>query len=70
MLGARLASGMELGRSLAVLTFAGTILVVLMVGLDVPGRLNRLTDPEGERDHPAPSGQAGAPVGPSRKAPH
>ncbi|AJE80798.1 hypothetical protein SLNWT_0422 [Streptomyces albus] len=41
-----------------------------MVGLDAPVRLDRPTDPEGERDHPAPSGQAGAPAGPPRKAPH
>ncbi|MEV8565392.1 sialate:H+ symport family MFS transporter [Streptomyces sp. NPDC051322] len=51
VLGAHLASGMPLGRALAVLTFAGTILVVLLVGFDVPARLNRLTDPDGIRDH-------------------
>ncbi|NLU68951.1 MFS transporter [Streptomyces sp. HNM0574] len=51
VLGAHLASGMELGRSLAVLTFAGTLIVVLLVGLDVPHRLGRLTDPSGPADH-------------------
>lgn len=51
VLGAHLASGMPLGRALAVLTFAGTVLVVLLVGFDVPARLNRLTDPDGIHDH-------------------
>ncbi|MGW8378150.1 sialate:H+ symport family MFS transporter [Streptomyces sp. ODS28] len=51
VLGAHLASGMPLGRALAVLTFAGTILVVALVGLDVPARLNRLTDPGATHDH-------------------
>ncbi|MFD0293322.1 sialate:H+ symport family MFS transporter [Streptomyces sp. NPDC127118] len=51
VLGAHLASGMDLGQALAVLTFAGTVIVVLLVGLDVPARLNRLTDPDAERDH-------------------
>ncbi|MEK0097804.1 sialate:H+ symport family MFS transporter [Streptomyces sp. A475] len=51
VLGAHLAAGMDLGRSLAVLTFAGTVIVVLLVGFDVPGRLNRLTDPDGTVDH-------------------
>ncbi|MEU1346417.1 sialate:H+ symport family MFS transporter [Streptomyces sp. NPDC005786] len=51
VLGAHLASGMDLGRALAVLTFAGTVIVVLLVGFDVPARLNRLTDPDAERDH-------------------
>jgi SHS family sialic acid transporter-like MFS transporter len=51
VLGAHLAAGMDLGRALAVLTFAGTVIVVLLVGFDVPGRLNRLTDPDGSVDH-------------------
>lgn len=51
VLGAHLASGMDLGQALAVLTFAGTVIVVLLVGFDVPARLNRLTDPDGVRDH-------------------
>ncbi|MER5369263.1 sialate:H+ symport family MFS transporter [Streptomyces sp. NPDC002722] len=51
VLGAHLASGMDLGQALAVLTFAGTVIVVLLVGFDVPARLNRLTDPDAERDH-------------------
>ncbi|MFD7970153.1 sialate:H+ symport family MFS transporter [Streptomyces clavifer] len=60
VLGAHLASGMDLGQALAVLTFAGTVIVVLLIGFDVPARLNRLTDPDGPRDHlaapaPAPS---------------
>ena len=51
VLGAHLASGMDLGQALAVLTFAGTVIVVLLVGFDVPARLNRLTDPDAEQDH-------------------
>ncbi|MCX4392877.1 sialate:H+ symport family MFS transporter [Streptomyces sp. NBC_01767] len=51
VLGAHLASGTDLGQALAVLTFAGTVIVVLLVGFDVPARLNRLTDPDAERDH-------------------
>ncbi|WNI28429.1 sialate:H+ symport family MFS transporter [Streptomyces sp. ITFR-6] len=54
VLGAHLASGMDLGQALAVLTFAGTVIVVLLVGLDVPARLNRLTDPDSAPDHLAP----------------
>ncbi|HBF82339.1 MAG TPA: MFS transporter, partial [Streptomyces sp.] len=51
VLGAHLASGMDLGRALAVLTFAGTVIVVALVGFDVPARLNRLVDPEAVADH-------------------
>lgn len=51
VLGAHLASGMDLGQALAVLTFAGTVIVVLLVGFDVPARLNRLTDPDSAPDH-------------------
>ncbi|MFB8026229.1 sialate:H+ symport family MFS transporter [Streptomyces sp. NPDC056465] len=51
VLGAHLASGMDLGQALAVLTFAGTVIVVLLVGFDVPARLNRLTDPDARPDH-------------------
>lgn len=63
VLGAHLASGMDLGRALAVLTFAGTVIVVLLVGLDVPGRLNRLVDPDAVPDHlaaPAPNREPAA----------
>lgn len=62
VLGANLASGMDLGRALAVLTFAGTVIVVLLVGFDVPSRLNRLTDPDAQGDHlaaPAPAVEPG-----------
>ncbi|MEV0787286.1 sialate:H+ symport family MFS transporter [Streptomyces sp. NPDC050423] len=58
VLGARLASGMDLGQALAVLTFAGTVIVVVLVGLDVPARLNRLTDPDSTPDHLAPAAAA------------
>lgn len=61
VLGAHLASGMDLGQALAVLTFAGTVIVVLLVGFDVPSRLNRLTDPDARADHLAAPSPAGAP---------
>ncbi|MFJ9408373.1 sialate:H+ symport family MFS transporter [Streptomyces sp. NPDC101393] len=51
VLGAQLAEGKSLGGALATLTFAGTVLVVLLVGLDVPGRLNRLMNPHSPHDH-------------------
>ncbi|MFK0117562.1 sialate:H+ symport family MFS transporter [Streptomyces sp. NPDC090994] len=51
VLGARLASGMPLGQALAVLTFGLTLVVILLIGFDVPGRLNRLIDPEAVPDH-------------------
>ncbi|RKE17725.1 sialate:H+ symport family MFS transporter [Streptomyces sp. TLI_171] len=44
LLGARLAEGRPLGQSLAVLTFAFSLLVILLIGLDVPGRLHRRPD--------------------------
>ena len=59
VLGAHLASGMDLGQALAVLTFAGTVIVVLLIGFDVPARLNRLTDPDGARDHLAAQSPGG-----------
>ncbi|MFE9609545.1 sialate:H+ symport family MFS transporter [Streptomyces sp. NPDC006012] len=45
VLGARLALNMSLGQSLAVLTFALTLVVILLIGFNVPSRLNRLIDP-------------------------
>lgn len=61
VLGAHMASGMDLGQALAVLTFAGTVIVVVLVGFDVPARLNRLTDPDSTPDHLAVA-PAGKPV--------
>ncbi len=51
VLGARLASAMSLGQSLAVLTFSLTLVVILLIGFDVPSRLNRLVDPEAVPDY-------------------
>ncbi|MEV0193684.1 sialate:H+ symport family MFS transporter [Kitasatospora purpeofusca] len=51
VLGARLAQGMPLGTALAVLTCSLGLLVVLLIGLDVPGRLHRHFDRSGIRDH-------------------
>ncbi|MEU0150158.1 sialate:H+ symport family MFS transporter [Streptomyces sp. NPDC006288] len=63
VLGAHLASGMDLGKALAVLTFAGTVIVVLLVGFDVPSRLNRLTDPDARADHLAGEPEKAVPAG-------
>lgn len=51
VLGARLAEGMALGTSLAVLTFGLSLVVVVIVGFDVPRRLHRRMDPAGAVDH-------------------
>ncbi|GGU51058.1 MFS transporter [Streptomyces albospinus] len=70
VLGARLAEGMSLGRALAVLTFGLTLVVVVLVGGDVPRRLGRLLDRQltGDRLVPeAPVGRAGA--GPGQASP-
>ncbi|MEU9117398.1 sialate:H+ symport family MFS transporter [Streptomyces sp. NPDC048483] len=54
VLGARLAEGMSLGRALAVLTFGLTLLVIVLVGGDVPRRLARLLDRGAPGDHLVP----------------
>jgi SHS family sialic acid transporter-like MFS transporter len=51
VLGAELSSSMSLGRALAVLTSVLTLTVILLIGFDVPRRLNRLIDPEPVPDH-------------------
>ncbi|WP_078897777.1 sialate:H+ symport family MFS transporter [Streptomyces rimosus] len=67
VLGARLAEGMTLGRALAVLTFGLTLVVIVLVGGDVPVRLARLADREVVGDHLVPGGggpeEAGEPGG-------
>ncbi|MFI8994866.1 sialate:H+ symport family MFS transporter [Streptomyces sp. NPDC053542] len=65
VLGASLAEGRSLGSSLALLTFGGTVLVVLLVGFDVPARLHRLLDPDAPRDHLAAEESAVAGAGPA-----
>lgn len=71
VLGAHLAEGMSLGRALAVLTFGLTLVVILLVGGDVPRRLGRLVDRQAPEDHlvpeadeagARPAGQASAPA--------
>ncbi|NUP36745.1 MAG: MFS transporter [Streptomyces sp.] len=54
VLGAHLAEGMSLGRALAVLTFGLTLVVIVLVGGNVPQRLGRLTDPGAPDDHLVP----------------
>ncbi len=51
VLGARLAEGMSLGTALAVLTFGLSLVVVVLVGFDVPRRLHRRADPTAGADH-------------------
>ncbi|NEB74487.1 MFS transporter [Streptomyces sp. SID14478] len=62
VLGAKLASGMSLGQSLAILTFTLTLVVIVLIGFDVPNRLGRLVDPEGTKDYLAQEGPVQAPV--------
>ncbi|MGW1378360.1 sialate:H+ symport family MFS transporter [Streptomyces sp. NPDC002446] len=54
VLGAHLAEGMPLGRALAVLTFGLTLVVIILVGGDVPQRLGRLVDRQAPGDHLVP----------------
>jgi len=54
VLGARLAQGMTLAQSLAVLTSGLTAIVIVLVGFNVPNRLNRLLDPGATDDHLLP----------------
>ncbi|WP_241266028.1 sialate:H+ symport family MFS transporter [Streptomyces boncukensis] len=51
VLGARLAEGMTLAQSLALLTSGLTTVVIVLVGFNVPHRLARLIDREREEDH-------------------
>ncbi|MFT2014463.1 sialate:H+ symport family MFS transporter [Streptomyces sp. 796.1] len=69
VLGAHLAEGMPLGRALAVLTFGLTLVVIVLVGCDVPRRLARLTDPDGPDDHLVPTARPTPRVPPTPPAP-
>ncbi|MFI1200514.1 sialate:H+ symport family MFS transporter [Streptomyces sp. NPDC020883] len=60
VLGAQLARGMPLGRALAVLTFGLTLLVVVLVGGDVPRRLARLVSRQVPGDQLVSGPQRGA----------
>jgi SHS family sialic acid transporter-like MFS transporter len=51
VLGARLAQGMSLAQSLSILTSALTAVVIVLVGFNVPNRLNRLINRAGTEDH-------------------
>lgn len=68
VLGAHLAEGMSLGRALAVLTFGLTLLVIVLVGGNVPQRLGRLSDPEGPDDHLVPEQPLSSPAASVEKA--
>ncbi|MFG2530606.1 sialate:H+ symport family MFS transporter [Streptomyces sp. NPDC048516] len=62
VLGAQLAEGMSLGRALAVLTFGLTLVVIILVGGDVPRRLGRLVDRQAPEEHLVPeAGEGGTP---------
>jgi SHS family sialic acid transporter-like MFS transporter len=50
VLGAKLAKPLSLGASIGVLGFAFTAVVVLLVGFDLPGRMQKMAD----RRHPEP----------------
>ncbi|MGI5261224.1 sialate:H+ symport family MFS transporter [Streptomyces angustmyceticus] len=67
VLGAHLAEGMPLGRALAVLTFGLTLVVIVLVGGDVPRRLGRLVDRQALGDHlvPETGGVGTSVVGPA-----
>nr|WP_328514952.1 MFS transporter [Streptomyces albidus (ex Kaewkla and Franco 2022)] len=60
VLGARLAEGLTLAQSLAFLTSGLTAVVILLVGLNVPNRLNRLIDRHRTEDHLASTSAATA----------
>ncbi|MFJ5673762.1 sialate:H+ symport family MFS transporter [Streptomyces sp. NPDC093097] len=68
VLGAQLARGMPLGRALAVLTFGLTLLVVVLVGGDVPRRLGRLVERQETGDHLVPGPGRGPEQGGARRA--
>ncbi|BAJ26859.1 MULTISPECIES: sialate:H+ symport family MFS transporter [Kitasatospora] len=71
LLGARLAEGRPLGQSLALLTFGLSLVVITLIGLDVPGRLHRLADrPTTPGPQPAatPGPELAAEPGPERPA--
>nr|WP_077194002.1 sialate:H+ symport family MFS transporter [Streptomyces lydicus] len=71
VLGAHLAEGMSLGRALAVLTFGLTLVVILLVGGNVPQRLGRLVDRQAPDDHlvPESGGAAAVPSATDRGGP-
>lgn len=50
VLGASLASTMTLGTALAVLSFGLTFIVMILIGFNVPTRIQRLVDPGSVRD--------------------
>lgn len=68
VLGAHLAEGMTLAQSLSVLTAGLTGVVILLVGFNVPNRLNRLIDRSTPDDHLLASAPTATPV-PPRTAP-
>ncbi|MEU5211025.1 sialate:H+ symport family MFS transporter [Streptomyces sp. NPDC020742] len=72
VLGAHLAEGMPLGRALAVLTFGLTLVVIVLVGGNVPQRLGGLAGRQAPEDHLVPEGGGakgavpeGGPAGPT-----
>jgi SHS family sialic acid transporter-like MFS transporter len=71
VLGAQLSERLSLGRALALLTFGLTTVVIVLVGGNVPNRLNRLIDaatPDDHLDRAAPASPPEA-CGPGRGRP-